>query len=193
MPKKKTTWKTFESEDFIINLPDTFIGGQPSRDRKTLKEEVKTLPDDIRSIYSNLFAQRNFAFLAADRAFNNEMTSLSCLVVLPESIPFFQFKSNIERYIRTVKKNLGRSFSTVEEEYFDFHGIPAARLLSAQYPSKSRKNPQPEVARKHLLYVFRLPKHYWTFDFIADASVFDKLKPTFEESIKSLVFAKNTK
>ncbi|MHB8808376.1 MAG: hypothetical protein ACYC59_12485 [Anaerolineaceae bacterium] len=193
MPKKKIVWKTFETEHLTIKLPDTFIGGQPSRDRKALQEVVSTLPDDIKNIYKNLFAQRNFVFLAADREFNNDMSSLTCLVVLPESIPLIQFNSNIQRYIRSVKKNLGRDFEPLEEEYFEFGNIPAARLLSAQHAPKSRKNPEPKITRKHLMYAFRLRKHYWAFDCIADMTVFDKFVPIFDESIKSLIFKEKAK
>jgi hypothetical protein len=193
MPKKKTTWKTFETDHLSINLPDTFIGGQPSRDRKELQAEVLELPMEIRNVFKNLFAQRNFVFLAADRDFTNEMNSLTCLVVLPEPIPLIQIKSNIEGYVRSVKKNLGRDFECVEESYFDYHGLPAARLLSAQHAPKTRKNPEPAITRKHLMYAYRLRKHYWAFDFIADASVFDKFQPIFEESMKSLNFKEKAK
>jgi len=193
MPKKKIVWKTFETEHLAMKLPDTFIGGQPSRDRKALQEIVNTLPDDIKGVYKNLFAQRNFVFLAADREFNNDMSSLTCLVVLPEPIPLIQFNSNIQRYIRLVKKNLGRDFETLEEEYFDFGETPAARLLSAQHAPKTRKNPEPKITRKHLVYAFHLRRHYWAFDCIADMSVFDTFVPIFDESMKSLVFKAKAK
>jgi hypothetical protein len=188
VPKKKITWKTFETEHLSIQLPDTFIAGQPSRDRKALQAAVNELPDDVRNVFKSLFAQRNFVFLAADRNFSNDMSSLTCLVVLPESIPFIQFNPRIENYIKAVKKNLGRNFETIEEEYFEFQGLSAVRLLSAQRAPKTRKDPEPDIKRQHLLYAFRLRRHYWAFDWIADISVFDKYLPVFDQSIKSLVF-----
>ena len=193
MPKKKITWKTFETDQLSINLPDTFIGGHPTRDRKALKAEVESLPKEIRYIYKNLFSQRNFAFLAADKEFNKDMSSLTCLVVIPESIPFFQFNPKIENYVRIVKKNLGRDFETLEEEYYEFQGFSATRLLSAQRPRKTRKNPEPEVTRKHLMHAFKIHRHFWSFDCIADADVFDIYLPIFNESLKSLVIKEKAK
>lgn len=193
MPKKKINWKTFETDQLSINLPDTFIGGHPTRDRKVLKAEVESLPEEIQFIYKNLFSQRNFAFLAADKAFNKDMSSLTCLVVIPESIPFFQFNPKIENYIRIVKKNLGRDFETIEEDYFEFQGFSSARLLSAQRPRKTRKNPEPEVTRKHLMQAFLIRRHFWSFDCIADAKVFDSFLPIFDESLKSLVLKDKAK
>ncbi len=193
MVKKKTTWKTFETEQISIKLPDTFIGGHPSRDRKALQAEIDLLPDDVRNVYKNLFSQKNFIFLAADKIFNNDMSSLTCLVVIPEPIPFIQFKSNVEDYIRIVKKNLGRDFETIEEEYFDFQGFRGARLFSAQRPKKTRKNPEPEIARKHLMHAFKIHRHFWAFDCIADASVFDSYLPIFNESLASLVIKEKAK
>lgn len=193
MPKKKTIWKTFSNEYLSINLPDSFIGGHPARDRKEMMAEVETLPEDIQNIFKTFFSQRHFVFMAADRKFSLEMTSLTCLVVLPESIPFFKFRSSIEKYIQEVKKNLGSSFETVEEDYFEVEGIPSARLLSIQKERKTRKNPDPKESRKHLLYAFRLRKRYWAFDFIADASVFDSYLPIFGESIKSIIFTDKAK
>ena len=193
MSKKKITWKTFETEHLSIKLPDTFIGGHPTADRKGLKEEVESLPEEIRYIYKNLFSQRNFVFLAADKAFNKDMSSLTCLVVIPEAIPFFQFNPKIENYIHIVKKNLGRDFETVEEDYFEFQGFSGARLLSAQHPRKTRKNPEPDVTRKHLMHAFKIRRHFWSFDYIADAKVFDTYLPIFDESLKSLVIKEKAK
>jgi len=193
MPKKKINWKTFETEHLSIKLPDTFIGGHPTADRKVLKEEVESLPEEIRYIYKNLFSQRNFVFLAADKAFNKDMSSLTCLVVIPESIPFFQFNPKIENYIRIVKKNLGVDFEALEEDYYEFQGFSAARLLSAQRPKKSRKNPEPEISRKHLMHAFQIRRHFWSFDCIADAEVFDTNLPIFDESLKSLVIKEKAK
>lgn len=193
MPKKKPIWKTFSSEYLSINLPDSFIGGHPVQDRKAIQAEVDTIPDDIRNTFKTLFAQRHFVFMAADRQFKPDMTSLTCLVVLPESIPLIKSRSTIQNYIQAVKKNLGQSFETVEEDYFDVDEFPTGRLLSAQKERKTRKNPDPQESRKHLLYAFRLRKHYWAFDFIADAAVFDAYLPIFEESIKTIVFTEKAK
>lgn len=193
MPKAKTIWKTFSNEYLSINLPDSFIGGNPGKNRKEIMAEVETLPDDIQNIFKTFFSQRHFIFMAADRKFNPEMTSLTCLVVLPESIPFIKFRSTIEHYMQEVKKNLGSNFETVEEDYFDVNGIPSARLLSVQKERKTRKNPNPKETRKHLLYAFRLRKRYWAFDFIADAAVFDAYLSIFEESIKTISFTEKAK
>ncbi len=193
MPKSNTKWETFVTDKITIKLPDTFMGGHPTLDRKRLKNEVKELPDDIRNIFKNFFAQRNFVFMAADKGFNPEMNSLTCLVVIPEKPPIFKPRGTIEHYIQTVQKNLGRTFDTLEEDYFDFNGIPAARLLTQQHPPKTRKNPEPEVTRKHLMYAYRMRRNFWAFDFIGDVSVFDTFIPIFDEAIKSLTFHENVK
>ena len=193
MPKKKTVWKTHETDQISIALPDTFIAGHPFHDRASLKEEVNDLPENVRKIFKTLFSNRNFVFLAADRGFNPEMSSLTCLVVLPERVPLFKAKSGIEDYFKMVKKNLGQGFETVEEEYFEKDGIQAGRVLAFQNERKTRKNPEPQTSRKHLMYAFRLKKNYWAFDFIADASVFDKFLPLFDQSIKSLTFKEKAK
>ncbi|HAF61271.1 MAG TPA: hypothetical protein DCK95_02980 [Anaerolineaceae bacterium] len=193
MPKKKTVWKTYETDQLSISLPESFIAGHPARDRKALQAEVDALPAEIHSIFKNFFVQRNFVFMAADRGFKNEMTSLTCLVVLPEPIPLLKRKSGVEEYVRLVKKNLGSDFETVSEDYIDLAGYPAARLLSEQRARKTRKNPEPEITRKHLMLAFRLPKKYWAFDFISDAAVFDAFLPVFDESIASLQFKDKAK
>ena len=193
MPKKKLNWITYETDHISLSLPESFIAGHPSVDRKALKAEVNELPKEIQSIFNNFFMQRNFVFMAADRGFNNEMTSLTCLVVLPEAIPLLKRNAGVDEYARLVKKNLGASFETVSEEYMELAGYSAVRMLSEQHTRKTRKNPETQVSRKHLMVAFRLPRKYWAFDFIADAAVFDAFLPVFDECIASLQFKEKAK
>ena len=193
MPKKKLNWVTHETDHISLSLPESFIAGHPSVDRKALKAEVNKLPKEIQSIFNNFFMQRNFVFMAADRGFNNEMTSLTCLVVLPEAIPLLKRNAGVDEYARLVKKNLGASFETVSEEYMELAGYSAVRMLSEQHTRKTRKNPETQVSRKHLMVAFRLPRKYWAFDFIADAAVFDAFLPVFDECIASLQFKEKAK
>jgi hypothetical protein len=43
------------------------------------------------------------------------------------------------------------------------------------------------------VYAFRLRRHYWAFDCIADVAVFDKFLPVFDKSLKTLVFKEKAK
>ena len=59
-------FQTYFTKQFEISLPDTFIGGDPIKESREIRREIKELKREKQPLFQRFFKQAIFSFMAAD-------------------------------------------------------------------------------------------------------------------------------
>ncbi len=132
MSELNIQWKKFETEDLSIMLPDSFIGGNPKKDKKRIKEELELVPENHRSRIQAILANTACPFIAVDTIVDDSFTFYTTLTITFDKLPLLQRNMSMEKYLVEAKKRIGQTVIFAEEGTSATKNYSAARLVIFQ-------------------------------------------------------------
>lgn len=190
MAESQIYWQTFETDDLSIQLPGTFIGGNPKKDKEKIQRDILKLPKKYHPGFSGLLTNTSFPFAAVDGQLDDSFTFFTSLTASSENLPLLRQKMTLEEYVKQVQKRLGKNMLVQENTLIKIGSYSAARLLIADRKMQGLIKKPAEIQRKVLMFCLKLPKTFWSFAYSAMPEKFEELIPIFEKSIHSVKIKK---
>lgn len=167
-------WKKFAGTDVELQLPDTFTGGDPSKNLDEVVGKLKALGPNYQkiadTIEKNPTAFRIWAFdsQASKAGF---MTNANVTTV--------QVPSNVtlDVYLDASVKQLPKDFRVVEQKI-----IPLERYQAGQLTTEFTIG---GVTGKQVIYAIREGNTVWNIAYSTGADEFEQRLPTFQKSIST--------
>jgi hypothetical protein len=180
-------WKKFATEDLSIMLPDSFIGGNPKKDKKRIKEELELVPENHRPRIQAILSNTACPFIAADTIVDDSFTFYTTLAITFDKLPLLQRSMSMEKYLVEAKKRIGKTVIFAEEGTSATKNYSAARLVIFNRETKGIFKKPGEINQKILVYSIKTRTRFWDFFFGATPGKFEELLPVFELCIDSVV------
>jgi len=125
-------YQTFFTRQFEISLPDTYIGGDPIKDRRAIKQEIKELRLSEQSMFQRFFKQAVFSFMAADtNLFDGQTKPTTCSVNMMKS-PSRYADLTVEELRKSMVSQLEGNTDVLEADTIDLNGMNAVRIITSR-------------------------------------------------------------
>lgn len=175
------SWHKYTGDKFSIFLPPTYEEIESADDIAAYFEQIE---DDYKS--DSVLQQQiqelrfNVVFWAKDNA-DTESSCGSFMYILP-SPPQPQFVSLDEKMLSNVVTQLADSYKHQGITVTDHRLVPLGNVFAGRL-ILSRDG----VCRTSALYMVAWGKRYWTLAFSAKTAEFDRLLPSFDQSVQSFL------
>lgn len=188
--------KTFSTKEFEISLPETYIGGDPIKEKRAIKAVIKKMKPSEQSLFQKFFAQAIFTFMAADTRLREGQRGLTTCTVNTMRSPARYAKMSPQELLESMTTQLNGSTDMLEADMVEFSGFNAVRLITARRKTKGifgmtiasrlyREEGEP-LAEKSLTFIFTHAGKFISVIFSTEPEFFSDLLPVFEDSVVTL-------
>ena len=123
-------WKKISTDAIEIMLPETFIGGNPNKDKRTIQEQISHQPEELREIYKYMFKAIKSEFSAVEVHKEQEKNQFMLVSLVVEKIPWREWGTSLESYLEKSLKTLGRNVDIGEKGLVALQNYQAARVVT---------------------------------------------------------------
>lgn len=188
--------QTFFTRQFEISLPDTYIGGDPIKDRRDIKREIKELRLSEQPQFQRFFKTAIFSFMAADtHLLDGQMKPTTCSVNMMKA-PARYANLTAEELRQSMVSQLQGNTDVLEADTITLSGIEAVRIITSRRKQRGifgitlgtrsyREDGEPPV-EKSATFMFVHAGFFISMIFTTEPEFFNDLLPLFETSAASL-------
>jgi len=189
-------YQTFFTRQFEISLPDTYIGGDPIKDRRAIKNEIKELRLSEQPQFQRFFKQAIFSFMAADtNILDGQMKPTTCSVNMMKA-PARYADLTAEELKKSMVSQLEGNTEVLEADTTTLSGFEAVRIITSRRKQRGifgvtlgtrsyREDGEPPV-EKSVTFMFVHAGFFISMIFTTEPEFFADLLPLFETSAASL-------
>jgi len=187
---------TFFTRQFEISLPDTYIGGDPIKDRRAIKNEIKELRLSEQPHFQRFFRQAIFSFMAADtNLLDGQMKPTTCSVNMMKA-PARYADLTPEELRQSMVSQLEGNTEVLEADIVDLAGYKAVRIITSRRKQRGifgvtlgtrsyREDGEPPV-EKSVTFMFVHAGMFISMIFTSEPEFFQEQLPQFTASAASL-------
>ena len=189
-------YQTFFTRQFEISLPDTYIGGDPVKDRRDIKREIKELPLSEQPLFKHFFKTAFFSFMAADtHLLDGQMKPTTCTINMMKA-PARYANLSAEELKQSMVSQMKSSPDVLEADTIKLIGLDAVRIFTFHYKQRGilglntggrshREDNEPPV-EKSATFMFVHAGNFVSMIFTTEPQFFNDQLPLFEASAASL-------
>ena len=189
-------FQTYFTKQFEISLPDTYIGGDPIKESREIKREIKELGRNQQPLFQRFFKQAIFSFMAADtHMLEGQKKPTACTVNMMKA-PARYAKLTPEELMKSMVSQLEGATEVLEADTVKLGDFHAVRVVTSRQKSRgifgfslnSRSQSdfgEPPV-EKSVTYMFTHAGQFVSMIFTTGPEFYADLLPVFEQSAASL-------
>ncbi len=190
-------FQTYFTKQFEISLPDTYIGGDPIKESREIRREIKELKREKQPLFQRFFKQAIFSFMAADtKMLEGQNKPTTCTVNMMKA-PARYANLTPEELMKSMVSQLESATDVLEAETVELGDFHAVRVVTSRQKSRgifgfslnSRSQGdfgEPPV-EKSVTYMFTHAGQFVGMIFTTEPDFFADLLPVFEESAASFI------
>ncbi len=166
--------KKFETAKIELWLPDTFVGGDISKDLDLILSRMRAGGPDSARVAQ--FIEQNpsmFAMYAIDSKVGDIGSITNVNVTMEQTLSAI----TLDIYLDAVTKQLPSGFQVLDRKVVTLERYQAGRVV-VETASQGRRV-------KQLVYVFKDGGTFWIATYTTSADEFDQRLPSFEQSIRT--------
>jgi hypothetical protein len=163
-------WEKFPGAGVELWLPESFEGGDLSKDLDVITSKLKTLGSDFEQIAASIEQNPSmFAFWAFDSDIkSNFLTNVN--VVTEKVVSAI----TVDTYMDATEKSLPESFKIIDRKTVKLDRYQAGRLIVTVA--------MPNVTAKESIYIIKEDNIMWLITYATSEAEFDTRQPMFEQS-----------
>lgn len=189
-------YQTFFTRQFEISLPDTYIGGDPIKDKRDIKREIKKLRPSEQPLFQHYFKLAIFSFMAAEtHLLDGQLKPTTCTVNMIKA-PGRYAELTAEKLKQNMVSQLDGNTDVLEADTITLSGFEAVRIITSHRKSRSifgvtigtrsnREDGEPPV-EKSATFMFVHAGKFISMIFTAEPEFFNDQLPLFETCAASL-------
>jgi len=190
-------FQTYFTKQFEISLPNTYIGGDPIKERREIKREIKELKREKQPLFQVFFKQALFSFMAADtKMLESQKKPTTCTVNMIKA-PARYAQLTPEELMKSMISQIKSAIDVLEADTVELGDYHAVRVVTSHhksrglfgFPQNSRSQDdfrEPPV-EKSVSYMFTHAGQFVGMIFTTEPDFFADLLPVFEESAASFI------
>jgi hypothetical protein len=191
MDNQSRNWKKFSTEEIEILLPDTFIGGQPKKDKKKIEAEILKVPLKYQKIMKNYFKSQSKDYdtplITVDTMVDDSYDYLTILTTNIEKLPLLKIGLSLEKYIDQSIKKIGKKGKLIEKGLVNLQNYQASRVVMHYMENAGLFKKPTKTLQIAIIYSIKVSSRIWNFFYFTTPARYEIELPYFEESIDSVI------
>lgn len=190
-------FQTYFTKQFEISLPDTYIGGDPIKERREIKREIKELRLSQQPLFQRFFKQAIFSFMAADtNLLDGQNKPTSCTVNMMKA-PARYAQLTPEELMKSMVSQLEGNTNVLDADTVQIGSYEAVRIVTSRQKSRgifgvtlgsrSYREDGEAPVEKSVTYMFTHAGQFVSMIFTTEPEFYADLLPVFEQSAASFI------
>ncbi|GAC1469497.1 MAG: hypothetical protein NVSMB70_14600 [Chamaesiphon sp.] len=167
-------WKIIKGNGVELSLPESYTGGNPSKDLDAIAQKLKTIDPEYEKRIESLKANSTAIALLAFDMQSAKSKFLTNVNVTTEKVPS---GTTVEQYLDAAVKEMPSDVQVVDQKVVSLEKYQAGRVVAQSTAGGT--------LIKQLFYFIQNGNNFWLVTYSTAASEFDRRLPNFEESLRT--------